>query len=77
MFVLVLFALSALLNVHTVLHVYPSLFLGTAAIQTTLGLLSLLTSWSQTVRDKEFLVEMRLRNHDPNEPVVQSYPEDA
>lgn len=29
-------------------------------------------SWSQSIRDKEFLVEMRLRNHDPDaedEPV--------
>lgn len=23
-------------------------------------------SWSQSIRDKEFLVEMRLRNHDPD-----------
>lgn len=27
--------------------------------------IDLLASWSQSIRDKEFLVEMRLRNHDP------------
>ena len=27
-----------------------------------------MASWSQTIRDKEFLVEMRLRNLEPNSP---------
>jgi E3 ubiquitin-protein ligase MARCH6 len=29
--------------------------------------MALLSTWSQSIRDKEFLVEMRLRNHEPAE----------
>lgn len=29
--------------------------------------MALLSSWSQSIRDKEFLVEMRLRNLEPPE----------
>lgn len=32
--------------------------------------MKLLSSWSQSIRDKEFLVEMRLRNLEPA-PVVK------
>jgi len=28
-------------------------------------LYNILSKWSQSIRDKEFLVEMRLRNHEP------------
>jgi E3 ubiquitin-protein ligase MARCH6 len=34
-------------------------------------LLGLLSSWSQSVRDKEFLVEMRLRNLEPEKERVK------
>jgi E3 ubiquitin-protein ligase MARCH6 len=34
--------------------------------------MTLLSSWSQSIRDKEFLVEMRLRNHEPAEEEKQT-----
>ncbi|KAH8832844.1 hypothetical protein DL96DRAFT_1667326 [Flagelloscypha sp. PMI_526] len=55
------------MNFHF-LSIYPVTFLCVAVSQSSKGLLALLGSWSQTVRDKEFLIEMRLRNHDPNDP---------
>ena len=33
----------------------------------TLGLAAMYLKWAQSVRDKEFLVEMRLRNLEPEE----------
>ncbi len=51
--------------VFTVMHIYPSIFTFTACTQVTFGLAGVIKSWSQTVRDKEFLVEMRLQNLDP------------
>ncbi|THH00644.1 hypothetical protein EW026_g1929 [Hermanssonia centrifuga] len=47
------------------MHIYPSIFTFTACTQVTFGLAGVIKSWSQTVRDKEFLVEMRLQNLDP------------
>jgi E3 ubiquitin-protein ligase MARCH6 len=47
------------------MHVYPGIFVMTGLIRSTLVLFDLLSSWSQSIRDKEFLVEMRLRNHEP------------
>ena len=29
----------------------------------------LISSWSQTVRDKEYLLELRLQNHEPGQEV--------
>ncbi|KAF9077991.1 hypothetical protein BDP27DRAFT_1310544 [Rhodocollybia butyracea] len=46
-------------------YVYSSLFCLAGFTHTFLILRAMLASWSQAVRDKEFLVEMRLRNHDP------------
>lgn len=34
-------------------------------IRSAVILFGLLGSWSQSIRDKEFLVELRLRNHEP------------
>ncbi|KAI0642432.1 hypothetical protein C8Q79DRAFT_917921 [Trametes meyenii] len=46
------------------LHVYPGIFT-LAGLGHAMWVLSrAMTSWSQTIRDKEFLVEMRLRNLD-------------
>ncbi|KAI0085732.1 hypothetical protein BDY19DRAFT_964078 [Irpex rosettiformis] len=47
------------------LHVYPSIFTLAAVIQGAIALQNMLSTWSQTVRDKEFLVDMRLQNFDP------------
>lgn len=44
---------------------YPGLFVTVSFIRAVVGGLNLLSSWSQAIRDKEFLVEMRLRNHEP------------
>ncbi|KAJ3718891.1 hypothetical protein C8R42DRAFT_723411 [Lentinula raphanica] len=46
-------------------YVYSSLFCLAGMIHTFIILREMLASWSQAVRDKEFLVEMRLKNHDP------------
>ncbi len=50
------------------MHVYPSVFVLAGAVRSTIVLGSSLRAWSQAIRDKEFLVEMRLKNHDPNAP---------
>jgi len=44
------------------LHVYPSIFTAAGCAHGITALSSLVGSWSQSVRDKEFLVEMRLQN---------------
>ncbi|KZT70808.1 hypothetical protein DAEQUDRAFT_708092 [Daedalea quercina L-15889] len=44
------------------LHVYPSIFTVAGFGHTALVASRVLGSWSQTIRDKEFLVEMRLQN---------------
>lgn len=45
-----------------VLHVYPSIFTLAGFGHTVLVGTRVLGSWSQGIRDKEFLVEMRLQN---------------
>ncbi|KAG6826951.1 hypothetical protein H0H92_013788 [Tricholoma furcatifolium] len=47
------------------MHVYPGIFMLAGLVRSAVVLHGLLGSWSQSVRDKEFLVEMRLRNHEP------------
>ena len=47
------------------MHVYPIVFVFAATIRSGIVLFDLLSSWSQAIRDKEFLVEMKLRNHEP------------
>lgn len=46
------------------MHVYPSLFTAAGIVHGTYAASRVTSSWSQTIRDKEFLVEMRLRNLD-------------
>ena len=50
------------------MHVYPSVFVLAGGVRTAIVIGSSLRAWSQAIRDKEFLVEMRLKNHDPNAP---------
>lgn len=47
------------------MHVYPTVFVFAATLRSAAVAYDLLSSWSQTIRDKEFLVEMKLRNHEP------------
>ncbi|GLB43378.1 putative RING finger membrane protein [Lyophyllum shimeji] len=47
------------------MHVYPGIFMFAGLVRSAIILYDLLSSWSQSIRDKEFLVEMRLRNHEP------------
>jgi E3 ubiquitin-protein ligase MARCH6 len=47
------------------MHVYPGLFAVVGFGRSIVVGMTLLSSWSQSIRDKEFLVEMRLRNHEP------------
>lgn len=46
------------------MHVYPGIFVFVGLMRSVVVLYDLLSTWSQTIRDKEFLVEMRLMNHD-------------
>ncbi|KAF7976370.1 hypothetical protein HWV62_6933 [Athelia sp. TMB] len=46
-------------------NVYPGIFAVAGLFRGAVVGLQLLTTWSQSVRDKEFLVEMRLRNLEP------------
>jgi len=56
----------------TVTNIYPGIFVAVGLMQSSRYIKVIAFSWSQSIRDKEFLVEMRLRNHDPDaedEPV--------
>ncbi|TFY72452.1 hypothetical protein EVG20_g549 [Dentipellis fragilis] len=46
------------------MHVYPGIFAVAGFGSSVMSSYSLLSSWSQSIRDKEFLVEMRLRNYE-------------
>ena len=62
------FYCSQLLNTSPVVtNVYPGIFVGVGIARGAWGLFKMYLKWSQTVRDKEFLVEMRLRNLEPEE----------
>ncbi|KAF9013558.1 hypothetical protein BDZ89DRAFT_467644 [Hymenopellis radicata] len=52
----------------SVIHVYPAIFIIAASSRSAFVSMDVLSSWSQSVRDKEFLVEMRLRNHESDGP---------
>jgi len=49
------------------MHVYPAIFAVVGFGRSIMVGMTLLSSWSQSIRDREFLVEMRLRNHEPVE----------
>lgn len=49
------------------LHIYPGICTVTAACLAAVAGYDVISTWSQTVRDKEFLVEMRLQNLDPEQ----------
>ena len=45
-----------------VMHVYPGICTFTAAVLALMAAYDMISSWQQTVRDKEFLMELRLQN---------------
>jgi hypothetical protein len=47
-----------------VMHVYPGIFAAAGLIRLGLTGTGVLSHWSQSIRDTEFLVEMRLRNYE-------------
>jgi hypothetical protein len=52
------------LSSSVVMHVYPGIFAAAGLIRLGLTGSGVLSRWSQSIRDTEFLVEMRLRNYD-------------
>jgi E3 ubiquitin-protein ligase MARCH6 len=52
-------------SLSTVMHAYPGMFATVGFYRASVATLRLLSSWSQAIRDKEFLVEMRLQNLEP------------
>ena len=51
-----------MLTTTPVLHIYPGICTLTAAMLGMIAMYDLVSSWSQTVRDKEYLMELRLLN---------------
>ena len=49
------------------MHVFPGIFAAAGFFRMAGSLGGVFISWSQSVRDKEFLVEMRLRNLEPED----------
>lgn len=47
------------------MNIYPGIFVVAGLMQSSRYINDIVSSWSQAIRDKEFLVEMRLRNHEP------------
>jgi E3 ubiquitin-protein ligase MARCH6 len=46
------------------MNVYPGIFAGVGLIRLGVTSSGALSRWSQSVRDTEFLIEMRLRNYE-------------
>jgi E3 ubiquitin-protein ligase MARCH6 len=46
------------------MHVYPGIFAAAGLIRLGVTGSGVLSRWSQSIRDTEFLVEMRLRNYE-------------
>ncbi|KXN87669.1 ERAD-associated E3 ubiquitin-protein ligase doa10 [Leucoagaricus sp. SymC.cos] len=59
------------------MNIYPGIFVVAGLMQSSRYINDMVASWSQAIRDKEFLVEMRLRNHDPNEDELIEVADDA
>jgi E3 ubiquitin-protein ligase MARCH6 len=51
------------------MHVYPGIFAATGLIRVGVTGSRALSRWSQSIRDTEFLVEMRLRNYEQEKEV--------
>lgn len=46
------------------MHIYPGIFASVGIIRLGMTGSGALSQWSQSIRDTEFLVEMRLRNYE-------------
>lgn len=62
------FRVCAIADCFSVIYVYPVIFALVAVSAAVSLVYKSLLAWSQDVRDKEFLVEMRLQNHIPETP---------
>lgn len=51
------------LNFLSVMQIYPFVFVTASLVRSIAALFKALRVWSLSIRDKEFLVEMRLKNH--------------
>ncbi|KIJ65205.1 hypothetical protein HYDPIDRAFT_175219 [Hydnomerulius pinastri MD-312] len=60
----IVYVLKEILEV--LMHAYPGIFAAAGFSRIFVSALTALSSWSQSIRDKEFLVEMRLQNLEPN-----------
>ena len=49
-----------------VVHAYPGIFAAAGLFRMCASAMGMMSIWSQAIRDKEFLVEMRLQNHEPS-----------
>jgi len=59
---------SQLFNTSPIVtSIYPGIFAGVGIVRGVWGIHKMYLRWSQMVRDKEFLVEMRLRNLEPED----------
>lgn len=56
---------------HLVIHAYPGIFAAAGLFRMCASAMGMMALWSQAIRDKEFLVEMRLQNHDSNKVEVK------
>ena len=57
--------ISAVTDCPTLVRlIYPSIFVAVAVCQFAMSLVGVFAKWTQSIRDKEFLVELRLRNLD-------------
>lgn len=56
--------------------IYPGIFAIVGIVRGIWGLHKMYLKWSQSVRDKEFLVEMRLRNLEPEEKTAEKKKEE-
>jgi len=54
------------------MHVYPSIFAVAGFVRVLVTISGVLSSWSQSIRDKEFLVEMRLRNYEQEKSHIEN-----
>jgi hypothetical protein len=72
------YSTGQLLNQYIVVTlVYPGIFVVACMAATMSGLSSTYQTWLQHVRDKEFVVEMRLQNREPNAPEQGPKTDDA
>lgn len=55
-------------------NLYPAIFMIAGLIRSSFVVYDILASWSQSIRDKEFLVELRLKNHEPELDKVAENP---